>query len=73
MRKKGVIRMQAVSKKYCPSIDHRESSPSERYNVRVEIAREVSRNVTTLNGELCSNLLKKTMGSIYCKDKRRNG
>lgn len=61
--------MQAVSKKYCSGIVHGESSPSERFNVRVEIAREVSYNVTALNHELCDDLLKKTMGSVYNRDK----
>lgn len=70
MRRKGVNKMQAVSKKYCSGIAHRKSSPSDRFNVRVEIAREVSRNVVMLNNELCDNLLKKTMESVFASDKK---
>lgn len=62
--------MQIVSKKYCSGIAYGKSTPSDRFDVRLEIAREVSRNVAMLNSELCDDLLKQTIGSVCVSDKK---
>lgn len=62
--------MQAISKKYDFNADHRERKASDRFDARVEIARQVSRNVTALNGKLCDSLMKEATKSMYGRTKR---
>ena len=69
MRNKGGKKMQAISNKYSVKKENREASASERFNVRVEIARQASRNITALNAKLCDSLLK-TMKDMYGSSKR---
>ena len=70
MRNKGGKKMQVLSNKYSPKVECRESSASDRFNARVQIARQVTRNITALNGELCLNIMEKTMKGLYGKGKR---
>lgn len=70
MWNKGGRKMQAISNKYCSNVQRKDCKASDRFDIRVEIARGVSRNVSALNSELCNDLLKKTLKGIYGKDKR---
>lgn len=69
MRIRGGKKMQAISNKYS-NIQRRTPKVSERFEARVEIAQEVSRNLTALNNQLCSDLCRTVTKEIYGKSKR---
>ena len=70
MRVRGGKKMQAINEKYKTSIAPKSTKASDRFAVRTEIARQVSRNVTNLSDKLCKSLIQDTLNDIY-GDKRK--
>lgn len=57
--------MQAISDKYKASMMPKNAIASDRFTVRTEIARQVTRNVTILSSKLCKSLIQDTLNDIY--------
>lgn len=65
MRLRGGKKMQAISEKYKASMMPKNTKASDRFTVRTEIARQVTRNVTSLSSKLCKSLIQDTLNDIY--------
>lgn len=63
--------MQAISDKYKASMMPKNAKASDRFTVRTEIARQVTRNVTSLSSKLCKSLIQDTLNDIYGDRKKR--
>lgn len=70
MRVKGGKRMQALSNKYGMSGSSKHTKASDRFDVRMEIARQTSENVKSLSDAICNKLLRNTLNEIYGRKKR---
>jgi len=70
MRNRGGKKMQAMSSKYGQSAKHTEIKASDRFDVRIKIARQVTHNVADLNDKLYRSLMREVMKDIYGKRKK---
>ena len=71
MRNRGGKKMQVLDNKYRQKMERKENSPSERFDVRVKIAHQVTRDVIVLNDNVYQNIVKKTMRQLYGRERKR--
>lgn len=70
MRLRGGKKMQAISEKYNVSMMHKNTKASDRFIVRMDIARQVNQNVTNLSSELYKNLIQNLLNGTYEERKK---
>lgn len=63
--------MQVLDNRYRQKMERKECSASERFDVRVEIAQQVTREVVILNDTVYHNIVKKTLRELYGKERKR--
>ncbi len=63
--------MQVLDNRYRQKMERKECSASERFNVRVEIAQQVTREAIILNENVYHGIVKKTMREFYGKGRKR--
>lgn len=67
MRNRGGKKMQAISNKYDFKRQQEQCKASDRFDMRVAIAKQVSHNVISLSGKLCDDVIKEMMKDVYRK------